>query len=220
MVKSENWSRLLFLSIGNDLLCFPKSEEDCQETSPLESLCAPSDVEDTPARRDQEEERQAHVPELQCERRYRGGNLRHSNHSVLEENHNCIVWKGARGCGENVNQRTACLRRHKGAADGGTACTSPPTYDFSALQRDGGQESCKLNRQQTVRSSDVQPIGHCYTTGSPTAKLKSREQQNSCLPQAGTNKRKGFNHQYCREPWRPWDTEDSASKVKPLTVYH
>lgn len=157
------------------------------------SLCAPSDVEDAPARHDQEEERKTHVPELECEIRYRGENLRYSNHSVLE-NHNCTVWEGARGRGENVNQRSACVRRHKGAADGGTACMSPPTYDSSALQRDGGQESRKLNRQQTDRSSDVQPIRHCYTTGSPTAKLNSREQQN--------RKRKGFNHQYCREPWR------------------
>lgn len=164
-----------------------------------ENLCAPSDVEDAPARHDQEEERKTHVPELQCESRYRGESLRHLNHSVLEENHNC---EGARALGENVSQRAACLRRHKGAADGGTACTSPPTCDSSALQRDGGQDSCELNRQQTDRSSDVQPIRHCYITGSPTAKLKSRKQQNSCLPQAGTNKRKGFNHQYCREPWR------------------
>lgn len=104
---------------------------------------------------------------------------------MLEENHNCTVWEGARGCGENVNQRTACLRRHGGAADGGTACTSPPTYDSSALQRDGGQESRELNRQQTNRSSVVQPMRHCYTIGSPTAKLKSRKQENSCLPQAG-----------------------------------
>lgn len=185
-----------------------------------ESLCAPSDVEDAPARHDQEEERKTCVAELQCESRYRGENLRRSNHSVLEENHGCTVWEGTRGCGENVNQRTACLRRHKGAADGGTACASPLTYDSSALQRDEGQESRKLNRQQTGRSSDVQPIRHCYTTSRPTVKLKSRKQQNSSFPQAGTNKRKDFNHQYCREPWRWWDTEDPTSKAKSLTVYH
>lgn len=173
-----------------------------------EAFCAPSDVEDAPARHDQEEERKTCVTELQCESRYRAENLRHSNHSALVENHNCTVWEGARGRGENVNQGTACLRQHRGAADGGTACTSPPTYDSSALQRDRGQESRELNRQQTNRSSVVQPMRHCYTRGSPTAKLKSRKQQNSCLPQAGTNKRKGFNHQYCREPWRWWDTED------------
>lgn len=110
-----------------------KARRIAERPHPCESLCAPSDVQDASARHDREEERKTHVPGLQRESCYRGENLRHSNHSVLEENHDCTVWEGAR-------------------------------------------ESRELNRQQTDRSSDVQPIRHRYTTGNPTVKLKSGKQ--------------------------------------------